>query len=100
MTHSRTVARPGLTLFQLLLLLAALLFLLGLLLPLLARARASASRIQSVNNLKQLCLAVHNFHDVNSQMPPGVGAFGNTTAGTTHFFLLPYLEQQALYNSA
>jgi prepilin-type processing-associated H-X9-DG protein len=95
------MARRGLTLIQLLVLLALLLFVLGLLVPFLARARAVAARSVEVNHLKMMGLATHNFHDVNNAFPPAVGAFGGQqTPGTAHFFLLPYLEQQALYNQA
>jgi hypothetical protein len=95
------MSRHGLTLFQLLVLLALLLFVLGLLVPFLARARAVAARSQSMNNLKQMCLAVHLFHDTSGQFPPAVGSFGGQqTPGTAHFFLLPYIEQQNVYNQA
>jgi hypothetical protein len=101
MNQSRDTIRHGLTLFQLLIILALLLFLLGLLLPALARVRMAASRNQSVNNLKQLGLACHNFHDVYKAFPPAVGTIGGQQAlGTTHFFLLPFVEQAALYNQA
>jgi prepilin-type processing-associated H-X9-DG protein len=100
MKRTSLARRHGLTLFQLLLLLAALLFLLGLLLPLVARIRAAAQRAQSTNNLKQLALAAHNFHDVNKAFPPAIGPFAPARAGTAHFYLLPYVEQQALYNAA
>jgi prepilin-type processing-associated H-X9-DG protein len=101
MKRSPAMARRGLTLLQLLVLLALLLFVLGLLVPFLARARAVAARSVSVNNLKQICLASHSFHDVNRQFPPAVGSIaGQQTPGTAHFFLLPYLEQANLYNQA
>jgi Tfp pilus assembly protein PilE len=89
----RTRHRPGLTLFQLLVALAILLILFALLLPAIAKVRLAAARAQSQNNLKQIGLACHNYHDVNGFFPPG-----NTD---THFsaaaHLLPYLEQDNLY---
>jgi hypothetical protein len=104
MTMSRCsrCPRPGITLFQLLVVLALLAFLLGLLLPAVARLRGQAARMASLNNLKQLGLAAHSFHDVYKEFPPIVGAFPRETAstGTLHFYLLPYLEQQAVYQGA
>jgi prepilin-type N-terminal cleavage/methylation domain-containing protein len=89
----------GFSLIELLVVLAILGFLLAFLLPFLAQIRRASSRAQSLNNLKQLALAVHNAHDVYSKLPPTVGKLGNAT-GTTHFHLLPFLEQQALYQHA
>ncbi|MBL8814035.1 MAG: DUF1559 domain-containing protein [Planctomycetaceae bacterium] len=66
-----------------------------------AAARAAADRTQTMNNLKQVALAMHNFHDTNRHFP---AADGNGLAGTEakglswRVHLLPYLEQQELYN--
>jgi type II secretory pathway pseudopilin PulG len=86
--------RPAFTLFQLLVVIAILAILLGLLLPALAKARLAAERSRSQNNLKQLVLALHNYNDVNGQLPPGVDD-NNFSASSR---LLPYVEQQNLYN--
>jgi Protein of unknown function (DUF1559) len=91
--------RRGLTLFQMLVVIAVLLILLGLLIPAVQRVRQAAARAQSTNNLKQMALAVHNAHDVYNGMPPIVGEFANKT-GSLHFYLLPFIEQQNLYNGA
>jgi type II secretory pathway pseudopilin PulG len=102
MRHPSRHPRPGLTLVQLLVILALLAFLLGLLLPAVARMRAAAERAQTMNNLKQLALALHNSYDTFKRMPPIVGVFpDNATAyGTLHFYLLPFIEQDNLYRNA
>jgi Protein of unknown function (DUF1559) len=102
MTRSSRRPRFAVTLFQLLVLLALLAFVLGLLLPAIARIRGAAARTQSMNNLKQLCLALHNCNDVNRALPPIVGAFPDKTTshGTLHFYLLPYIEQDNVYRNA
>jgi hypothetical protein len=95
----RKPGRPGLTLIQLLVVLALLLLLGAILVPAVSRVRDAAARMQSMNNLKQLALAVHNAHDVFNGMPPVVGEWQNKT-GSLHFFVLPFLEQDNLYKNA
>jgi Tfp pilus assembly protein PilE len=85
--------RPGFTLFQLLVVLAVLALLFALFLPAIAKIRLSAARIESQNNLRQMALACHNYHDVYAMLPPGVDAKGFSTASQ----LLPYLEQANLW---
>jgi type II secretory pathway pseudopilin PulG len=86
-------SRRAFTLFQLLILIAILAILLGLLLPAVQKVRQAAARAQSMNNLKQLALACHNYHDANNTFPPGVNA-DNFSAVS---LLLPYIEQDNLY---
>lgn len=67
-------------------------------LPALLAARTAAARAQSANNLKQLALAMHNYHDVNGRFPPAVvvGPDGKTTH-SWRVAILPYLDQSTLY---
>jgi type II secretory pathway pseudopilin PulG len=97
--------RRGFTLFQLLIVLAILLILLALLLPALVKVRVAAARMEGSNNLKQLGLATQNCCDTyGGKMPPIVGPYPvdakNGAEGTLHFFLLPFLEQQNVYNNS
>jgi prepilin-type N-terminal cleavage/methylation domain-containing protein len=95
--------RNGFTLISLLVVLAILAMLLALWLLAVGRVRHAASRAQSINNLKQLVLALHNINDTNRKLPPIVGNFPLQTKdkrGTLFFHLLPYIEQANLYNLA
>jgi type II secretory pathway pseudopilin PulG len=88
--------RRGITLFQLLVVLALLAILLALLLPAVAKVRAAAARTQSVNNLKQLSLATIIYADTYAgAMPPGVD--DNHFSATSK--ILPFIEQANVYNS-
>jgi prepilin-type processing-associated H-X9-DG protein len=85
--------RSALTLFELLTILALLGLLFALLLPAVAKVRQAANRIASQNNLKQLALACHNYHDVNGSFPTGLDNNNFSAAA----YLLPYLEQDNLF---
>jgi prepilin-type processing-associated H-X9-DG protein len=91
----RARTRPAINLVELIVLLAILAILLGLLLPAIQKVRAAANRMSSANNLKQLALACHNFHDTNNHFPPGVDANHFSAAAR----LLPYIEHDALYKT-
>jgi prepilin-type processing-associated H-X9-DG protein len=92
---TRPARRPAFTLFQLLALIALFAFLLGLLLPAVAKVRAAAARIQSQNNLKQIGIACHNYHDTGNCLPEGCDRNYFSAAAR----LLPYLEQDNLYKN-
>jgi prepilin-type processing-associated H-X9-DG protein len=89
----RTRSRPGITLINLLVIIAILAFLMALLLPAIQKVRQASSRMQSQNNLKQLALACHNYHDSYQKFPPGNDAKGFSAAAR----LLPFIEQDNLY---
>jgi len=92
-----TTFRRGFTLIELLVVILIIAVLIALLLPAVQGAREAARRAQCTNNLKQLALAVANYHDVNGVLPGA--SYGASTLG--HFVrLLPYLEQGPAYDSA
>lgn len=108
-THETTVRRRGFTLIELLVVIAIIALLIALLLPAVQRAREAARTTQCKNNLKQIGLALHGFHDTNNAFPPArlmlptpipenetatlLGA--DEPSWLVH--LMPYLERQNEY---
>jgi hypothetical protein len=89
----KTRTRGGFTLFQLLLIMAFLLILFALFLPAVVKVRIAAARAAAQNNLRQIAIAAHNYHDTFAAFPPGNDANNFSAAA----YLLPYLEQANLY---
>lgn len=88
--------RRGFTLIELLVVIAIIAVLIALLLPAVQSAREAARRAQCINNLKQVGLALHNYHDALGSFPPGkLGC----CYGTWQAFTLPFMEQTALANA-
>ncbi|HWL09404.1 MAG TPA: DUF1559 domain-containing protein [Planctomicrobium sp.] len=105
--------RSGFTLIELLVVIAIIAILVALLLPAVQQAREAARRSQCKNNLKQMGLALHNYHDTHSIFPPGAINPGcshcananlpssvpaNVRNISMHLLILPFLDQAPLYN--
>jgi prepilin-type N-terminal cleavage/methylation domain-containing protein len=88
----------GFTLVELLVVIAFIGLLVGLLLPALQAAREAARRMQCANNLRQIGIALHDYHDAVGSLPWGQGPFGWNDWGAITL-ILPWLEQGALYNA-
>ncbi len=97
MKRSITLGRArGFTLIELLVVIAIIAILIALLLPAVQQAREAARRTQCKNNLKQIGLGLHNYHDIALTFPAG-SLFGDDDYGWGTF-ILPYLDQGNIYN--
>jgi len=107
----RATKPRGFTLIELLVVISIIAVLIALLLPAVQSAREAARRAQCTNNLKQIGLALHNYHTAIDSFPPGAAASNNTLNGTgpdacvawtgwsAQALLLNYIEQTPLYNA-
>ncbi len=95
--------RPAFTLIELLVVIAIIGILIALLLAAVQNVRNAASRLACQNNIKQIALAMHNYHDTRQQLPIGHRSFANKEARPFTgwaYELLPYIEQGNIYNEA
>lgn len=97
----KTRVRPGFTLVELLVVIAIIGILIALLLPAVQAAREAARRSQCSNHIKQIALAIHNYHDTFKSFPPG-GITPGACCGTQSYTnwaiaILPFMEQEPLY---
>jgi type II secretory pathway pseudopilin PulG len=106
MSPNRGRERAGISLIEMLIVIAIIVILIGLLLPVLQRIRQHAALKETENRLKEIALSLHKCHDIHKRFPPAWGPFpppyppgtpATVTSGTLHYWLLPYLEADDVY---
>jgi len=95
--------RKGFTLIELLVVIAIIAILIALLVPAVQKVRYAAARTQTTNNLKQLALGAHGYHDAYKMLPyngtSGVGSSASFGTGSWAYQVMPYIEQENMYNN-
>ena len=89
--------RQGFTLIELLVVIAIIAVLIGLLVPAVQKVREAANRMSCTNNLKQLGIAMHSYHDANNSTLPAMMGPSGCCWGTWAILVMPYIEQEAAY---
>lgn len=102
MQNKSSPPRPAFTLIELLVVIAIIAVLIALLVPAVQKVREAAARMTCTNNLKQIGLALHSYHNAEKKFPPGftatAGPGGDVSPGWGWaFYILPYVEQENLY---
>jgi prepilin-type N-terminal cleavage/methylation domain-containing protein len=99
-SRGRAARRSAFTLIELIVVIAIIGVLIGLLLPAVQAVRAAAARTQSMNNLRQMALAMNTAALNYNQLPPSLGVYpkGGSVNGTVFFHMLPFMEEENIYN--
>src|SRR5476649_240253 len=86
-------SRSAFTLIELLVVIAIIAILIALLVPAVQKVREAAARTQCINNLKQLALGLHGYHDAHKRLPPGIDS-----SCSFNVYLLPHIDQLPLFS--